>query len=159
MKSEEVDKQASAPVSQETEEVSLDFPTPIRQDPVIEKLLKKLPPSLAGSYSDEQLQGMRVALGDRTWGTHFIDSRGTFAFPFVPWRFYYVFLLGKNRRAYTRREKHASMLMFIGLVLSFILISVLLGILTLYILKSALGIDLLEGTSLGVWDWVRELFD
>ena len=142
----------------EIEEVSRGMPTPIRQDPVIKKLLKNLPKSLAESYTDEQLQGMRIAVGDGTWGKHFIDNRGTFAFPFVPWRFYYVFLLGKNRRAYTRREKHASMLMFVGLIFGFIIISILFGLLTLYILKSALGIDLLEGTSLGIWDWFKDIF-
>ncbi|ACA87585.1 hypothetical protein [Shewanella woodyi] len=131
---------------------------PIRQDPIIEKLLKKLPKEIADSYTDTQLQGFRIALGDRTWAKHFIDNRGTFSFPFVRLRFFYVFLLGKNKRAYTRREKHASMLMFVGLVLSFIAISILLGLFTLYILKSAMGIDLLEGTSLGVWDWFRDLF-
>ena len=147
----------SASLSQDIEAVNQGLSTPIRQDPVIEKLLNKLPKTLASSYSDEQLQGMRVALGDRTWGKHFIDNRGTFAFPFIPWRFYYVFLLGQNRRAYTRREKHASMLMFIGLIFSFIIISVLFGLLTLYILKSAMGIDLLEGTSLGIWDWFKDV--
>ncbi|WP_223292894.1 hypothetical protein [Shewanella eurypsychrophilus] len=142
----------------EIEEVSLGVPTKIRQDPVIIKLLKNLPKGLANTYTDEQLQGMRIAVGDGTWGKHFIDNRGTFAFPFVPWRFYYVFLLGKNRRAYTRREKHASMLMFVGLMFGFIIISILFGLLTLYILKSALGIDLLEGTSLGIWDWFKDIF-
>ncbi|WP_442802082.1 MULTISPECIES: hypothetical protein [unclassified Shewanella] len=131
---------------------------PIRQDPIIEKLLKKLPTDIADSYTDKQLQGFRVALGDRTWAKHFVDNRGTFAFPFIRLRFFYVFLLGKNKRAYTRREKHASMLMFVGLVLSFIAISMLLGLFTLYILKSALGIDLMEGTSLGIWDWFKDLF-
>ncbi|WP_324617114.1 hypothetical protein [Shewanella psychropiezotolerans] len=97
----------SASISQDIEAVNHGLSTPIRQDPVIEKL----PKTLASSYSDEQLQGMRVALGDRIWGKHFIDNRGTFAFPFILWRFYYVFLLGQNHRSYTRREKHASMLM------------------------------------------------
>ncbi len=156
---EEADnKLSSTSLSHDIEEVSHELSAPIRQDPVIKKLLDKLPKTLAESYSDEQLQGMRVALGDRTWGRHFIDNRGTFAFPFVPWRFYYVLLLGKNRRSYTRREKHASMLMFIGLILSFMLFSIIFGLLTLYILKSALGIDLLEGTSLGIWDWFSDTF-
>jgi len=132
--------------------------TSVRQDPVIKKLLGKLPDDIADSYSERQLQGLRVALGDRTWGKHFIDKRGTFAITFVRWRFYYVFLLGKNRRAYTRREKHASLLMLMGIILLFLCISVLLGLLTLYLLKSALGIDLLEGTSLGIWDRFKELW-
>ncbi|RTR38384.1 hypothetical protein EKG38_12740 [Shewanella canadensis] len=153
---EEMSKSSS--ISEDIELFSDEQSTSVRQDPVIKKLLGKLPDDIADSYSERQLQGLRVALGDRTWGKHFIDRRGTFAITFVRWRFYYVLLLGKNRRAYTRREKHASLLMFMGLILLFLCISVLLGLLTLYLLKSALGIDLLEGTSLGVWDWFRELW-
>ncbi len=148
----------SSSISEDIELFSDEQSTSVRQDPVIKKLLGKLPDDIADSYSERQLQGLRVALGDRTWGKHFIDRRGTFAITFVRWRFYYVLLLGKNRRAYTRREKHASLLMFMGLILLFLCISVLLGLLTLYLLKSALGIDLFEGTSLGVWDWFRELW-
>lgn len=158
MGSEEDSQLNSNPLPKDIEQVSLELSTPIRQDPVIKKLLDKLPSSLSSSYSDQQLEGIRVALGDRTWGKHFVDSRGTFALPFIPWRFFYVFLLGKNRRTYTRREKRASMLMFIGLIFSFIGISIVFGLFTLYILKSALGIDLLEGTSLGIWDWFKEFF-
>ncbi|ABV35949.1 conserved hypothetical protein [Shewanella sediminis HAW-EB3] len=153
---EEMSKSSS--ISEDIELFSDEQSTSVRQDPVIKKLLGKLPDDIADSYSEKQLQGLRVALGDRTWGKHFIDRRGTFAITFVRWRFYYVFLLGKNRRAYTRREKHASLLMFMGLILLFLCISVLLGLLTLYLLKSALGIDLLEGTSLGAWDWFKELW-
>ncbi|WP_299791847.1 hypothetical protein [uncultured Shewanella sp.] len=142
-------------ISSDIEHFSGEQSTPIRQDPVIRKLLNKLPDDLADSYSERQLQGLRVALGDRTWGKHFIDYRGTFAITFVRWRFYYVFLLGKNRRAYTRREKHASLLMFMGLIIMFLIISLSLGLLSLYILKSALGIDLMEESSLGLWDWFK----
>lgn len=147
----------SSSISEDIEHFSDEQPTSVKQDPVIKKLLGKLPEDIADSYSEKQLQGLRVALGDRTWGKHFIDKRGTFAITFVRWRFYYVFLLGRNRRAYTRREKRASLLMFMGIILLFLCISVLLGLLTLYLLKSALGIDLLEGTSLGIWDWFKGL--
>jgi len=158
MESNEDKVSQSSSISEDIEHFNVEQSTPVRQDPVIKKLLDKLPDDIADSYSDKQLQGFRVALGDRTWGKHFIDRRGTFAIAFVPWRFYYVFLLGKNRRAYTRREKHASLLMFAGLIITFLVISVSLGLFTLYILKSALGIDLLEGSSLGLWDWFKELW-
>lgn len=130
----------------------------IKQDPTILKLLAKLPPQIADSYTKEQLMGIRVALGDRTWGKHFIDNRGTFALPFIKWRFYYVFLLGKNRRAYTRREKRLSLMMFSLFFIAFILLCTLFGLLLLYLLKSALGIDLLPETSLGIWDWFKDTF-
>ncbi|AEG09459.1 hypothetical protein Q4Q54_08335 [Shewanella sp. SP2S2-4] len=131
----------------------------IRQDPIISKLLSKLPPEISDSYTNEQLMGIRIALGDRTWGKHFVDSRGTFSLPFIKWRFYYVFLLGKNKRAYTRREKRFSLLAFSTLVLGFMLLSVLFGLLLLYLLKSSLGINIFPEISLGIWDWFKDLFN
>jgi hypothetical protein len=40
----------------------------------------------------------------------------------------------------------------------FLLISALVGIFVLYILKSALGVDLIPGFSFGVWDWFQGAF-
>ncbi|GAA0789540.1 MULTISPECIES: hypothetical protein [Pseudomonadati] len=130
----------------------------IRQDDLIVKLLRRLPSSLAQTYTDEQLQGIKSALGPNTWGGHFIDNRGTFKFPFIKWRFYYVFLLGKNKRAYTRTEKKMSVAMLMLSITAVILVGMLFGLLSLYILKSALGIDLFPDTSLGIWDQVKDWF-
>ncbi|WP_434931452.1 hypothetical protein ACRWQN_14890 [Shewanella sp. HL-SH8] len=131
----------------------------IRQDELIVKLLGRLPSSLAQTYTDEQLQGIKSALGPNTWGGHFIDNRGTFKFPFIKWRFYYVFLLGKNKRAYTRTEKKMSVAMLMLSIIAVILAGILLGLLSLYILKSALGIDLFPDLSLGIWDQVKDWFE
>ncbi|KPZ67794.1 MULTISPECIES: hypothetical protein [Shewanella] len=131
----------------------------IRQDPLIEKVLKRSPSNIAETFTDEQLNAIKMALGPNTWGGHFLDSRGTFKFPFIKWRFYYVFLLGKNKRAYTRREKNMSMLMMFATIGGFILMSTLFGLLLLYLLKSWLGIDLFPDTSLGIWDAVKSRFE
>jgi len=40
----------------------------------------------------------------------------------------------------------------------FLLVSAAVGILVLYLVKSALGIDLIPGYSCGVWDWFKEEF-
>ena len=130
----------------------------IRQDDLIVKLLGRLPSSLAQTYTDEQLDGIKSALGPNTWGGHFIDNRGTFKFPFIKWRFYYVFLLGKNKRAYTRTEKKMSVAMLMLSITALILAGMLFGLLSLYILKSALGIDLFPDASLGIWDQVKDWF-
>ena len=50
---------------------------PIHADPVITKLLDKLPAEMRGSFSDDQLLALKVALGGRTWGAHAIDARFT----------------------------------------------------------------------------------
>ena len=125
----------------------------LRDDPQVFKALLQIPSKHADSFSEVQLIYFRLALIGKPWQQHFIDSRGTFYFPFIGWRFFYVFLLGKNRRAFNRKEKQASMAVFIVAVISFMVISLAVGLLLLYLLKSALGIDLLEGSSLGFWDW------
>ncbi|QQX81647.1 hypothetical protein JK628_07355 [Shewanella sp. KX20019] len=125
----------------------------LRDDPRVNKALLNMPGRHADSYSEIQLVYFRHALMDHQWQRHFIDTRGTFYFPFIGWRFFYVFLLGRNKRALNRKEKQLSILIFIVSVVSFIVISIVFGLILLYLLKSALGIDLFENSSLGIWDW------
>ena len=40
----------------------------------------------------------------------------------------------------------------------FLLVSAAVGIVVLYLVKSALGIDLIPGFSFGVWGWFQEEF-
>ncbi|MBB1440258.1 hypothetical protein H5202_16565 [Shewanella sp. SG41-4] len=130
----------------------------IRQDPLISKLLNRLPQDIAESYTDTQLLGIKQTLGPKVWGGHFIVNRGTFKIPFIKWRFYYVFLLGKNKRAYTRREKKISVAMLLLSIVATIIVLMLFGLLLVYLLKSALGIDLFPEMSLGIWDQFKQLF-
>ena len=127
----------------------------IKEEPSVRKLLSRMPSGVADSFSDDQLMHLKVALGSRQWGRHKIDFRGTFSFPFVSSRFYYVFLMGKNHRDLSRSEKVISALT-LSLFTSFlILLCVMFGILVLYLVKSALGIDLIQGFSFGVWGWFK----
>lgn len=120
-------------------------------------LLSRMPPNAVNSFTEEQLSYLKVALAGRQWGQHSLDLRGTLAFPLISSRFYYVFLIGRNKRTLTRQEKKASA-MLSSLVLLGIVSSLLMaGILSLYLLKSAAGIDLLPGFSTGVWQWWQEL--
>jgi len=131
----------------------------IRKQPPIEKLLAKFPKDVADSFTDEQLTHLLTAIGTREWGSHKVDMRGTIKFPLSKWRYYYVFLFGRNRRDLTRKERQISI--FATAVVPSILLtfSVLLGLLVLYLIKSALGIDLLPNHSLGSWHWFKGLFN
>jgi hypothetical protein len=127
----------------------------IRDDPTIRRLLERMPESVASSFSDEQLMHLRNAVGARNWGNHSIDARGVVTFPMLGWRYYYVILLGKNRRQLSPRE--ANFALSIG-SLFFILLLLLIftfTLLVLYLLKSAAGIDLFSGFSLGIWTWFK----
>ncbi|QYJ88863.1 hypothetical protein K0H81_13860 [Shewanella halotolerans] len=134
-------------------------PASSEQSRRIAQFLASQPKALAASYSQAQLEAIDNALQGRSWQRHAIDSRGTFSIPFIPWRFYYVMLLGRNRRAFTRREKRLSSLALFGVIIAFTLVSLSLGLLLLYLLKSALGIELFEGHSLGIWDAVKSWFE
>jgi hypothetical protein len=126
----------------------------IHSDPVITKLLDKVPADMRDSFSAEQLLALKVALGGRTWGAHALDARWTLKW--WRWQYYFVLLAGRNRRVLTDREQtiqRLAMATFLGVFLTF---SALVGILVLYLIKSALGIDLIPGYSFGVWGWFQE---
>jgi hypothetical protein len=129
---------------------------PIQADPVITKLLDKVPANMRSSFSPEQLVALKVALGGRTWGAHALDARWTLKW--WRWQYYFVVLAGRNRRVLTDREvriQRFSMALFLSF---FLLFSAAIGILVLYLIKSALGIDLIPGYSFGVWDWFKDTF-
>jgi hypothetical protein len=130
----------------------------IRKEPDIQNLLSRMPDKVAESFSDVQLVHLKTAIGSRKWGKHSLDCRGTMTLPFTRWRYYYVFLLGRNRRQLSEREQKISALMTALFVLAFLVTSTLLGLLCLYLLKSLAGIDLFPGFSLGIWDYFKNSF-
>lgn len=131
-------------------------PSDIRRDPSIQHLLGRMPQDIADTFTEAQLASLRLALGALSWGRHAVDVRGTVVF--WRWRYYYVFLLGRNRRELTRREKQLSLLLQAVFLSALLLLSTLLGLLVLYLVKSALGIDLFPGFSLGIWSWFKQQF-
>lgn len=130
----------------------------IRQDPAIQKLLERMPAEVQQSFTEAQLSYLRVALGARQWGKHKLDLRGTLGLG--NWRYYYVLVAGRNIRGSQRSEHRnhkVGLLVKAVLVSVLLIISTVLGLLLLYLLKSALGIDLFSDFSLGIWGWFKEL--
>jgi len=126
----------------------------IRDDPFIRGLLDRLPVNERDSFSDGQLVGLKVALGARVWGAHPVDLRWTVKM----WRkrYYFVLLAGVNRRPLSRRQQELALLAKSILFTVGIVVSTLLGVLVLYLLKSAAGINIFPHFSFGVWDWFQE---
>jgi len=125
----------------------------VHEDPTIINLLEKMPSHVRQSFNEEQLAHLRNALVGRKWQHHALDMRGT-----VPWfnyRYYYVVIAGKNKRQLSRTEKQVSSFMMAAFVTVLLTLSTLFGLLLLYLLKSALGINLFEDFSLGIWGWFR----
>lgn len=127
-----------------------------QDDAFIEGLKDRLPADLRETFSAEQLAALKVAFGARQWGRHPVDVRGTLKL--WRWRYYFVVLAGRNRRELSRLEEDLSRLMKATLILGFLTFSTLIGLLVLYLAKSALGIDLFPDFSLGIWGWFKGEF-
>lgn len=130
----------------------------IRDEQSIKDLLSKMPKSVAESFNEEQLTHLFTIVSSRSWADHSVDLRGTFKIPFYSWRFYYVFLVGKNYRDLSRQEAGMSLFskaIFLTILLIF---CTLLGLLILYLVKSALGINILPNYSFGIWGWFKDLW-
>ena len=125
----------------------------IHQDPVITRLLEKMPKKVASSFNEEQLSHLRNAIGAREWGKHKLDVRGTVKF--FKWRYYYVILAGRNRRSLSEKEVRVARVLTASIIAIFITFAVLLGLIIIYLIKSALGINLIDGWSLGLWTWFK----
>jgi len=128
----------------------------IYNDPVIKGLLARIPEDERDLFSEEQLIILKSAMGAKQWGSHAIDLRWTIKF--WRWRYYFVFLSGVNRRSPNRVMQELEMFGKIMLMLSFLMFSVLTGLLVLYLAKSALGIDFIPGFTLGIWGWFKDAF-
>ncbi len=128
----------------------------VRNDPFVKQLVAKLPSDAAATFSDEQFVALKAALGGRSWGAHAIDLR--WALSFWHWHYYIVFLAGRNRRELSRRESEVKLVMASLFMAGLITICTLFGLLVLYLIKSALGIDLIPGYSFGIWDWFKAEF-
>jgi hypothetical protein len=127
----------------------------VRKDPDIISFLSRLPLETASLLTDTQLSHIKVAIGSGQYRKHKIDIRGTFPVPFYPSRIYFVLLMGRNIRNLSRQEQSITLITMLLLTLSFLVFSVALGMVIVYLLKSALGIDLLKGFSLGLWGWIK----
>lgn len=125
----------------------------IRLDPCIRGLLDRMPAKVAQSLSDEQLCCLKNALGAHRGSRHKVDVRGSFGL--WRWRYYYVLLVGRERRQLSRKEIRMARTAKLVFVASFLLFSTLTGVLIVYLLKSALGINLLPKHSLGLWGWFK----
>ncbi|MBO1254233.1 3-phosphoshikimate 1-carboxyvinyltransferase [Alteromonas sp. 5E99-2] len=122
-----------------------------------QSFLNRIPKEILATFTEEQLSHLHSALGAGSWKKHNVDIRTTFPIPFVKSRLYLVLLIGRNRRDLSRKEKQISAFTITLVITGFVLASSLFGLLVLYLIKSALGINLFQNFSLGIWDWFKGL--
>ena len=126
---------------------------PIKEEPNVQHMLERMPKNVADSFTDDQLFYLNAALAGRRWGSHKVDVRGTIGL--LRSRYYFVLLAGRDKRDLSRTESRIGKLVMAAVIALFLCVSLVLGLVLLYILKSWLGINLFEGFSLGLWDWLN----
>ncbi len=118
---------------------------PPASDPFLAQFFERIPGDVAASFTDAQLDAVKRAFGARSRGVHSVDIR--FSLP-LPWRRHYVvFLLGKERRdpSRLRLERLLHPLSWVSsafAVAAFASLVFLPLLVVLYLLKTAMGIDL-----------------
>ena len=128
----------------------------LQHDPAIRSLLERMPKNIQTTFTDEQLTHLKIAIGARQWGNHAVDCRGVIKL--FKYRYYYVFLAGRNRRELSAKEQKIARFTQAFILSIAIIFIILFTFLVLYLIKSALGIDIFEGYSFGVWSWFKGLF-
>lgn len=118
-------------------------------------LLSKMPPDVAASYTQEQLLHLDEALRKNKAKLP-VNVKGRVSVSFTTTRFFWVFLAGRDKRELSRGEINVKKTTLIALIAGAILVSTLMGLLILYLIKSALGINLFEHFSLGIWGWFKQ---
>ena len=122
-------------------------------DAFFERLFSKLPSDVARSFNDAQLKAIAYAFGTRRWRDHALDLRMLLS---LFGRSYYIVLLaGAERRSQARRLRDRLLYPLISIgngifAVVFFTAILLSTLVSLYVLKSVLGINLLPGMSLGI---------
>ncbi len=119
----------------------------------IERLNAKLPRDVAESFNDAQYEAIECAFGARRWRNHAIDLR--WLLPLFGRSYYFVLLAGAERRTRKRRLRDRLLHPLISIGNGIVAVVFFTGILfstlvSLYVLKSVLGINLFPDFSLGV---------
>ncbi|WP_410751747.1 hypothetical protein [Citrobacter sp. U14242] len=132
--------------------------SPQNRPPVIERFYAQLDAHISEGLTPEQKEGIEKAIVASTLASrHRIDIRRSF--PFFGKRFYLVFLFGRDLRQRHRQESTLSTMLLTFLLLLGTLFVTCCVLLTLYMIKSALGIDVFQHFHVGIWDWWLSLKD
>jgi len=123
-----------------------------RRPIVIDRFYEVLDEQTQAQLTAEQKQEIENAIVSITLSSHHrIDIRKSF--PFFGTRYYMVFLLGRDLRKRLRKESTLVRIVVTLLILCGAVFAILCLFLTLYMIKSAVGIDLFRNFHVGIWDW------
>jgi len=123
----------------------------------LKKVLDKMPEAVQDSFTNEQLEGIKSTLEATTWKKYSLDVRSSISF--FSYHYYYVLIAGRDQRGMSHEEIRFKRLMYLTCFSLFIAFSALLGLLVIYLIKSAVGIDLFPNFSLGIWSGFKEVLN
>ncbi|MHA1569957.1 MAG: hypothetical protein ACTSXZ_10840 [Alphaproteobacteria bacterium] len=117
---------------------------PETNDLFLQNFFARIPADAAASFSDAQLDAIKLCFGARGWGRHRVDIR--LSLPLIWRRYYLVVLAGAERRAPDRlvRDRLMHPVATAANAVAVVAFAVALlapAALALYGLKSALGLD------------------
>jgi hypothetical protein len=121
-------------------------------DPLfVARFRSRIPPEIAASFTPGQLAAIHTAFALRTLPRHSLDLRRSIP---TPWgRMYLAIVAGREKRGHARRaadraRRGAGRVADLALVGTLTSLVVVLGAGALYLMKMALGLDLLPGVDM-----------
>ncbi len=117
-----------------------------------EKFFRKIPYDIRKTLTPEQYQAIEKAFASQ-WKRHPLDIRHSFGF--WRWRYYFVLIGGRDRRILSRKQQRLFSLAEFYFLMAYATTSALFGLLILYLVKSALGIDVFPNFHVGIWTWLQ----
>ncbi len=120
------------------------------EDPFFHSFFKRIGPDAARHFRAEHLDAIKLAFGARGFARHDIDLR--LSLPLLFTRFYFVLLIGRERRHAPRLERAIGRLGRFGFALLLVILAAVLIVAVIYPVKTLAGIDIFENG--GLHDWV-----
>ena len=129
----------------------------LEENTITDRFFNSMPEDILLSFTAEQKKEIETSIIKNSSGAdHCIDLRPVIGFG--KWRYYTILLIGKDRRSYIRKRDSLSVLVKSLLILFGGIGLFMSAVLTMYLIKSALGIDIFKHFSFGVWDAFRNTF-
>ena len=127
-----------------------------KQQKLLTHFYSALDDNVINSLSETQKKSIEHALIATGLGTNNrVDIRKSISV--FNKRYFFVLLLGRDYRQQLRKESPFALFMLTILIAMGMLSVLGLAIFALYLIKSAMGIDIFHNFSFGVWDWFKSL--
>lgn len=129
-----------------------------RQQRLIAQFYSSLDETTVNELTDEQRKSIeRAIIATGLGSNNKVDIRKSVSI--FNKRYFFVFLLGRDFRQQLRSESPFALFIMTLLTSLGVMSLFSLAVITLYLIKSALGIDIFHNFSFGIWDWFKELMN